>query len=64
MSLLSRKPSPRPAVDEPTVDLSPDQCAACLRTGVPLVDEVHYGVRMKLCPDPAGCRRNWPREAA
>lgn len=65
MGLLRRTPyDPGPSSDEPTVDLTPDRCEACRRTGVPLVDALVEAFAMKLCPDPAWCRRNWPREAA
>lgn len=64
MGLLRRTPYvPGPTSDEPTVDLTPERCDACLRTGVPLVKETHYGLAMRLCPSPYECRCNWPREA-
>lgn len=64
MGLLRRVPHvPGPAVEESTVDLTPHRCEACRRAGVPLVDDVVDRTPMKLCPDPASCRRNWPNEA-
>lgn len=66
MGLLRRVPHvPGPPVDDPTVDLTPHRCEACRRTGVPLAPAVlEDRTKTRLCPDPATCRRNWPKEAA